>query len=53
MTLHRGTDDFYFVRVYESRWALSEAVPVAPDLFNGPRDEFWAIDRETGQIAPL
>jgi hypothetical protein len=53
MTLHRGADDFYFVRVYESRWAaLGNAVPVQRDLFNGPRDEFWAIDRETGTIAP-
>jgi hypothetical protein len=46
--------DFYFVRVYESRWAaLGEAVPVPRDLFNGPRDEFWAIDPETGTIAPI
>ena len=46
--------DFYFVRVYESKWAVlgDEAVRVPRDLFNGPRDEFWAIDRETGTIAP-
>jgi hypothetical protein len=44
--------EFYFVRVFESRWAaLGEAVPVSRDLFVGPRDEFWAIDRETGTVA--
>jgi hypothetical protein len=44
--------DFYFVRVFESRWvALGDAVPVPRDLFVGPRDEFWAIDPETGAVA--
>lgn len=44
--------DFYFVRVFESRWAaLGEAVPVPRDLFVGPRDEFWDIDRQTGTVA--
>lgn len=43
--------EFYFVRVYESRWvALGEAVPVPRDLFVGSRDEFWAIDPETGIV---
>jgi hypothetical protein len=46
--------DFYFVRVYESKWAaLGEAARLAPELFNGPRDEFWQVDRETGTIARL
>jgi hypothetical protein len=44
--------EFYFVRVFESRWvALGEAASVPRDLFVGPRDEFWAIDRETGTAA--
>jgi hypothetical protein len=42
--------DFYFVRVYESKWvALGEAVPVPRDLFNGTRDEFWTVDPTTGK----
>jgi hypothetical protein len=42
--------DFYFVRVYESKWvALGDAVPVPRDLFNGPRDEFWTVDLATGK----
>jgi hypothetical protein len=45
---------FYYVRTYESKWAaLGEAPRLSPDLFNGPRDEFWRIDADSGTIAPL
>ena len=42
--------DFYFVRVYESKWvALGEAAPIPRDLFNGLRDELWTVDLATGR----
>lgn len=46
--------DFYFTRVYETKGAaLGTAERITPDLFDGPRDEFWQIDSATGTIAPL
>lgn len=46
--------DFYFVRVYEAKWAaLGEAPRLSADLFSGPRDEFWQIDAEAGTISRL
>lgn len=46
--------DFYFARLYEAKWAaLGEAPRLSPDLFDGPRDEFWQIDADTGTISRL
>jgi hypothetical protein len=52
--LEGGDDHQPFVRVFETPGAATgEAVPVRRDLFNGPRDEFWAIDPATGTIASV
>lgn len=46
--------EFYFVRVYETKGAaLGTAARVSPNLFDGPRDEFWQVDPDTGTIALL
>jgi hypothetical protein len=46
--------EFYFARVCEMKGAaLGTAARVSPDFFDGPRDESWQIDQETGMIARL
>jgi hypothetical protein len=43
---------YRFVRVFETLSAAEakDAVPVPRDLFNGPRDEFWTINLDTGRV---
>ena len=40
--------DFFFVHVYSTlSTATGEAVPVPRELFNGPRDQYWAVNLAT------
>ena len=37
--------DFFFVRVYSTLSTVTgEAVPVPRELFDGPRDQYWAVN---------
>jgi hypothetical protein len=41
--------DYYFVRVYSTISTVTgDAVPVPKDLFNGPHDQYWAVNKLDG-----
>ena len=43
--------DYFFVRVYSTISTLTgEAVPVPHSLFDGPRDQYWAMN-DSGELA--
>jgi hypothetical protein len=46
--------DYFFVRVLSTISAVTgQAEPVPRDLFDDPRDEYWAMDRATGELERL
>jgi hypothetical protein len=43
--------DFYFVRLYSTISTVTgDAVPAPRELFNGPRDQYWAVNPETWDL---